>query len=146
MLNGPKTLGRLLKQKLDKYSDRYALGWIENNEVKSLTFKEYANTLEILSNSFYKLGVHVGDKIAILGQTSKEWHLLDLATLMTRACTVPIYPSYVASEVQFIFNHSDSVVLIVENDTQMEKVIPILKDLTSLRLIISIQDLTEETL
>ncbi len=146
MLNGPRTLGRLLKQKVEKYGDRYALGWIENNEVKNITFNEYSSTIEILSNCLHKLGVNVGDKVAILGQTCKEWHFLDMACLMARGCTVPIYPSYIATEVQFIFNHSDSVVMIVENDKQMEKVIPILKNLTNLRMIISINDLSEETL
>lgn len=146
MLQGPRTIGRMLKQKIDKHGDRYALGYIENNEIKNISFKDYAKTLEILVNGFRKLGINVGDKISILAQTSKEWHLLDMATLLSRACTVPVYPSYITQEVLYIFNHSDSSVLIVENDKQMEKVLPALPNLTNLRLIISINDLSEETL
>ncbi len=146
MLQGPRTLGRLLKQKITKHGDRYALGWIENSEVKHITFKEYALTLEVLVNGFHKLGLNVGDKVAILAQTSKEWHLLDMATLLSRACTVPVYPSYITQEVLFIFNHSDCSVLIVENDKQMEKVIPALPNFKNLRMIVSINELSEETL
>ncbi len=146
MLQGPRTLGRLLKQRLDKSPDKYAIGWIENNEIKNLTFKEYGKTIEILCNAFHKLGVNVGDKISILGQTSKEWHLLDMATLCSRACTIPIYPSYLAQEIVHIFNHSDSTVLIVENDKQMDKIAPALKNLTNLRMIISINELSAESL
>jgi long-chain acyl-CoA synthetase len=146
MLQGPKTIGRLLKQRVQKSPDRYGIGWIENNEVKNLSFKEYKNTIEILVSAYHKIGINVGDKVAILAQTCKEWHFLDMATMCSRSCLIPIYPSYLTQEVDYIFKQSDSSVLIVENDKQMEKVIPVLKDWPNLKIIISIQDLSEETL
>jgi long-chain acyl-CoA synthetase len=143
---GPRTLGRLLKQRVQKTPDRYAIGWIENNEVKNLSFVEYKNTIEVLVSAFHKIGLQVGDKVAILSQTCKEWHLLDMATMCSRSCLVPIYPSYLSHEVEYIFNHSDSSVLVVENDKQLEKIIPIIKNLPHLKAVISIQDLSEDTL
>lgn len=140
------TIGRLLLDKASKFPDRYAIGWIENNEVRNLSFSEYKNQIEYLVNGFRKSGIAIGDKVAILAQTSKDWHLLDMATMCARCTLVPVYPTYLAHEVEFIFNHSDSVVLVVENDKQMEKVIPVLQQLKSLKLIISINDLSEETL
>jgi long-chain acyl-CoA synthetase len=146
MLQGPKTLGRLFKQRVSKTPERYALGWIENNEVRNMTFTDYKNHIEVLVNAFNKIGVNVGDKVAILGQTCKEWHLLDMSTMLSRACLVPIYPSYLTAEIDYIVNHSDSSVLIVENDKQMEKILPVMSNWENLRIIISIQELSEETL
>lgn len=146
LFQGPRTLGRLLKQRVQKTPDRYAIGWIENNEVKNLSFQDYKNTIEVLVSAFFKIGINVGDKIAILSQTCKEWHFLDMATMCSRSCLVPIYPSYLPNEVEYIFNHSDSSILIVENDKQLEKVIPLIKNLPNLKTVISIQDLSEETL
>lgn len=146
LLQGPRTIGRLLKHRVQKTPDRYAIGWIENNEVKNLTFVEYKNIIEALVSAYKKIGVNVGDKIAILSQTCKEWHLLDMATMISRCCVVPIYPSYITSEVEYIFNHSDSTTLVVENDKQMEKVIAGLANFTNLKTVISINDLSEETL
>lgn len=143
---GPRTLGRLLKQRVQKTPDRYAIGWIENNEVKNLSFQEYKNTIEVLVSAFHKIGINVGDKIAILSQTCKEWHLIDMATMCSRNCLIPIYPSYLSHEIEYIFNHSDSTILVVENDKQLEKIIPIIKQLPNLKTIISIQELSEETL
>jgi long-chain acyl-CoA synthetase len=145
MLQGAKTIGRLFKQRVLKTPDRFAIGWIENNEVKNLTFHEYKNNLEILVASFHKIGISVGSKIAILSQTCKEWHFLDMTTMLSRCCLVPVYPSYLSSEVEYIFQHSDSSILVVENDKQMEKILPILNKLINLKIIISIQDLSEET-
>lgn len=146
LLQGPRTLGRLLKLRVQKSSDRNAIGWIENNEVKSLTFKDYKNTIETLAAAFQKIGINVGDKVGILSQTCKEWHLIDMATMCSRSTLVPIYPSYLGQEVDYIFKHSESSVLVVENEKQMEKILPFLTEWTNLKMIISFQDLSEETL
>lgn len=146
MLQGPRTIGRLLKLRVQKTPDRNAVGWIENNEVRSLSFKEYKNTIEVIVSAYNKIGINVGDKIAILSQTCKEWHFFDMATMCSRCCLVPIYPSYLAPDINHIFQHSDSSVLIVENDKQMEKILPVLKDWTNLKTIISIHDLSEENI
>ena len=147
MLNqGPRTLGRLFKTRTEKSHDRKAIGWIENSEVKSITYSDYRKHIEIIATAYNKIGVNVGDKIAILSQTCKEWHFLDIAGLCSRACIVPIYPSYLPHEIDYIFKHSDSCVLIVENEKQMEKVVPLLPDWSNLRVIISLTDLSEEIL
>ena len=146
MLQGPRTVGRLFKKRIEKSSDRNAIGWIENSEVKSITFRDYGNTVAILANALHKIGLTAGDKVAILGTTSKEWHLMDLATICSRGCVVPIYPSYLTEEVTHIFNHSDSSILIVENDKQLEKVAGVLKSWKNLRHIISLSELPEATL
>ena len=120
MLQGSKTIGRLFKYRLQQSPDNYAIGWIENNEVKNLKFSEYKNTLEVLAAALKGIGVNIGDKVSLLAQTCKEWHLLDMATMLSRSCLVPIYPNYLTNEIKYIFNHSESNVLIVENDKQME--------------------------
>jgi long-chain acyl-CoA synthetase len=146
MLQGPKTLGRLLKHRVEKTPHKNAIGWIENHEIKNLSFLDYKKTIEILVNAFNKIGITVGDKLALLAQTSKEWHLLDMSILCSRACLVPVYPSYLTADVDYIFNHSDSSVLIVENDKQMEKVLPVIHNWKNLKIIIAIHDLSEDTL
>ncbi len=146
VLKGTKTIGRLFKQRIQKSPEKFAIGWIENKEVKSLTFVEYKNTIEVLVAGLHKVGINVGDKIAIIAQTCKEWHLLDMATMLSRCCLIPIYPSYLSSEVEYIIQHSDSSILIVENDKQMEKILSIIGRLTNIKAIISLQDLSEETL
>lgn len=146
MLNGPRTLGRIFKARTEKSPDRYAIGWIENSEIKNLSFAEYKKTIEILATAFNKIGLNVGDKVAILGQTCKEWHFLDIATLCSRGCVVPIYPSYLGPDIDYIFKHSDSSMLVVENDKQMEKVLPFLQNWPNLKVIISLTDLSDELL
>ncbi len=146
MINGARTIGRIFKFRSERSPDRKAIGWIENGEIKSLTFKEYRKQVEILASALHKIGLTVGDKLAILAQTSKEWHLLDMAGLCSRICIVPIYPSYLGHEIDFIFCHSDSGIIVVENDKQIEKILPHIGNWKNLKAIISIHELSEENI
>lgn|SRR5690554_5334450 len=144
MIQGSKTIGRLLNQRVQRTPENKAIGWIENQEVKSLTFTEYKNTIAQLAGGLLKIGMQPLEKVALFAHTCKEWHLLDMAVINSRAILVPIYPSYLAHEVDFIFTHSDSTIMIVEDDKQLERVLPNLEKWKNLKLIISIKDLDPE--
>jgi long-chain acyl-CoA synthetase len=140
-----RTIGKLLLKRVQLTAESNAIGWIESLEVKSLNFKTYKTMIEQLSLALLKHGLVVGDKLAILAQTCKEWHLLDMAGMCSRAVVVPIYPSYLGHEIKYIINHSETKILVIENDTQMDKIIPHLGEIKDLKLIIGLQDLNEET-
>ncbi len=140
-----RTIGKLLLKRVQLTPESNAIGWIESLEVKSLNFKTYKTMIEQLSLALVKHGLVVGDKLAILAQTCKEWHLIDMAAMSSRAVVVPIYPSYLGHEIKYIINHSETKILVIENDTQMEKIIPHLGEIKDLKLIVGLQDLTEET-
>src|SRR5690606_32902057 len=144
MIQGSKTIGRLLNQRVQKTPDHYALGWIENQEVKNLSFTDYKVTISHLAAGLLKVGMQPLEKVSLFAQTCKEWHLLDMAVMNARAILIPIYPSYLSHEVDYIFTHSDSSIMIVEDDRQMEKLIPNLDKWKNLKLIISIKELDEE--
>lgn len=144
-MNEPRTLGRFFLQRCRETPDARALGWIEAGEVRSITFSEYRSLVEQVSLALAKHGLAVGDRVAILAATCKEWHFIDIASMCGRAVVVPIYPSYLPHEVVYLLNHSESKVLVVENDAQMDKIIPHLEELPGLQIIISLNELNEDT-
>ncbi len=144
-MNEPQTLGRLFLQRLHQSPDARAVGWIEAKEVKSLTFREYGVLVQELSLGLAKHGMSVGDRVAILATTCKEWHFMDMAAMLGRGVVVPVYPSYLGNEITHLLAHSETRVLVVENDAQMEKVIPHLSELPELKLVVALQEFQEET-
>lgn len=141
-----KTIGRLFQKRISLTPDRPAIGWVENSEVKHLTFNQYKDIINTLTAALNKSGVQVGDKFGILAQTSKEWHLIDMAALLARAVVIPVYHTYTGKEASFILNHSECSTLVVENDRQMEKIISHLSELPHLKNIIALNDFSEETI
>lgn len=144
-MSDPRTLGQYLLQRCSQNPDGKAVGWIETQEVKSISFHEYRETIEALTLGLTKHGMNIGDKVSILAATCKEWHFLDMAIMSGRGTVIPIYPSYLGHEVKYLINHSESKILIIENDVQMEKIVGMLSEMPGLKLIVSLNPLGEET-
>lgn len=141
-----KTISKLFLKKTSKTFYKNAIGWIENGELKFLTNEEYLTTVRKMFHGLLDIGLEVQDRVAILGHTSKEWHFFDMATLCSRAIVTPIYPTYMAHEVEYILNHSETKILIVENEMQFKKLIDVQKKLTHLKAVIAIKEISEEML
>lgn len=144
-MSEPRTLGQYLLHRCSQTPDGKAVGWIESQEVKSISFRDYHETVEALALGLVKHGMNIGDKVSILAATCKEWHFLDMAIMSGRGTVIPIYPSYLGHEVKYLINHSESKILIIENDVQMEKIVGMLSEMPELKMIVSLNPLGEET-
>lgn len=120
------TLPKLLLQKYREYGDkkvamrRKDFGiWIE------YTWKDYYENTKYFSLGLMKLGLNPGDKVAILGENDPEWYWAALAAQAARATSVGIFADSVASEVEYIVSHSDSVFVVAEDQEQIDKILAI---------------------
>ena len=91
-----KTISKMFLKKTTKAPHKRSVGWIEGSELNFFSNEEYLHKVKTYFYALMKLGIHTQEKVAILGNTCKEWHLLDLATLSTRGIVIPIYPTYLA--------------------------------------------------
>jgi long-chain acyl-CoA synthetase len=138
------TIGALFLERTKKSKERNAVGWIKNNKLEFMNFEQYHHQIECLTLALKKHDIEPGSKISILANTSKEWHFLDLAGLCVRGVIVPIYPTYSQNEIEYILNHSESVVLVVENDEQFKKIIPFIPKMEKFKLLIALEELSHD--
>lgn len=138
------TLGHLFIKQAEELKNKNAIGWIDNDQVRFYSFKEYKNIVESLSLALMKKGIIKQDKVCLLSQTRKEWNFLDLSTLCSGAISTPIYHTYLPEEVEYIVNHSEAKMIIVENDIQFKKVFSVIEKLPNLKFIVSIEKLKDE--
>jgi len=117
---GDKTLFR---QK--KYGLWQTLSW---NEVGAIVREAGMGLLE--------LGFEVGETTSILGNTRQEWLFSDLAVLSCGGISSGIYPTDAASQVEYLIQDSNSVVLFVEDDEQLDKALEVRERLPMLRKIV----------
>jgi long-chain acyl-CoA synthetase len=139
-----KTISKIFVRKTAKTPHKKSIGWIENNELSFISNEEYMQKVRTLFYGLLKLECGVQDKVAILGNTSKEWHFFDMAIMCARGVVIPVYPTYMAHEVEYIINHSQSKILILENESQLLKIIEVQEKLTNLKSIVSIKDVSDE--
>ena len=70
-------------------------------------------------------GVQRGDHVAILSENREEWVFADLAAQSIGARSVGVYPTNPEPEVAYILSHSESVLVVCEDQEQVDKVVAI---------------------
>jgi len=119
-----------------KNPDKTAFRFKKNGEWIPVTWKQHDETSKNISKSLMALGIKKDDKVDILSQTRLEWVQCDLGAVSIGAVTVGIYPSNLADDCAYIINHSDAVIIFVENQDQLNKIISIRKQLLKLEHIV----------
>ena len=79
------------------------------------TWAEYADEVVATAIAMLDLGVQAGDHVAILSENREEWVFADLAAQAIGARSVGVYPTNPAPEVAYVLNHSESVVVVCED-------------------------------
>ncbi len=103
-----------------------------------LTWSDYAGSVARAAHGLRELGVRPGDRVAIHGENRHEWLVADLAIQGIGAVSVGVYPTSPAAEVEYLLAHSESVVLIAEDEEQLDKALAVRERLPALRRIVLI--------
>jgi long-chain acyl-CoA synthetase len=103
---------------------------------KSVTHGEVEERVRAIALGLRELGVHPGDRVAILSETRLEWALADYACLCARAPDVPIYPTIPASQVDYVLRDSGAAAVFCSSDGQLAKVLEVRQGLPSLQQLI----------
>jgi long-chain acyl-CoA synthetase len=106
----------------EKFGDRTAYMYKPGNEYLSLSFNDAKNSVEKIAGGLASLGVKSGDKVALLSANRYEWAWSDYAILSLGAITVPVYPSLLPEQVQYILNDCEAVAVICSDEEQYAKV------------------------
>jgi len=105
---------------------------------RAWSWQEVGVIVRELTMGLVALGLRPGECVSILSNTSVEWVWADLAALSAGGVTNGIYPTDAASQVQYLCEDSCTVVLFVEDEEQLDKVLEVRSRLPALRHIILI--------
>jgi long-chain acyl-CoA synthetase len=90
--------------------------WIETS------WAEVARRVRDVADGLASLGVKKGERVALLGETTLDWNVGDLAVMSAGAVSVPIYQSLKASDVAYILEDSGASWVLVDGDVQAAKI------------------------
>ncbi|MHA1386263.1 MAG: AMP-binding protein [Candidatus Helarchaeota archaeon] len=87
---------------------------------EKITWKQLLSRINKLANGLKSLGIKKGDKVSFLFYNSPQFLESNLAIQSLGAIPVPMNFRYVASEMEFLLNNSDSVAFIFDDDAMAE--------------------------
>ena len=79
----------------------------------TLTYGQLAERIAYLHLLFERVGINVGDRIAVMGKNNANWVTTFLATITYGAIIVPILQDFKANDAIHIVNHSESKLLFI---------------------------------
>ena len=88
---------------------------LSNYKEKGYSYKSIAEKILQLHILFKGSGIKEGEKIALVGRNSANWCIVYLASVTYGAVIVPILPDFKPDDLTNIINHSDSILLFVDD-------------------------------
>jgi long-chain acyl-CoA synthetase len=123
--NDPRTAIDMWKRRVAASPDAAAFRHHDGKGWRSKTFREADAMAREIAAGLVARGVLPGDRICLLSQTRMEWVLCDLAILLAGGVTVPIYASNTADQCEFIIRDAGAKIVIVEDESQRDKLLPL---------------------
>ena len=101
------------------------------NKWEGVELIDVQKMVEDFANGLKNLGINNFDKVAIIGANSRKWAISDYAIAHIRAVSVPVYPTLIPAQSQYVVNHSESKVAIVQDELQLDKIYSLINDESS---------------
>jgi long-chain acyl-CoA synthetase len=87
-----------------------------------VSVSEFRDTVRWLASALYEMGVKRGDRVAILSENRPEWTMADFAILAAGAVTVPVYPTLLGWQIEYILNDAGTVAILCSDKEQLDKI------------------------
>ena len=116
-----KTINQVFENRAKKYGTRIAIEKKLKGKWESASWEDYYKRAAYIGLALYDMGLKKGDRVSLLSENRLEWLYTDMGVLGAGGCIVPIYPTLIDEEVEYIVSHSDSKFMVVENNLQLQK-------------------------
>lgn len=108
-----------------KFPDRISHQYMTRDGEKTLTFREFERYIRVLTAGFAEAGIGRKDHVGFFMNNRYEWISTDMAIMALGAISVPRGSDTTPKEIHFIYGHSDSTYLILENMKQLNDILPV---------------------
>ena len=133
------TLPQMLRENARRSPDRVAIRQKEFGIWNPSTWQRYYQRACHVGLGFRALGLDEGGHVAILSENRIEWVLAQLGANIVDGIAVGVYPTSPSNEVAYVLAHSESEVIVCEDQEQVDKVLERRDELPKLRRIIVIE-------
>ena len=90
-----------------------------------VTVHEFESSVRGLACALHEMGMKTGDRVAILSENRPEWTMADFAILCAGGVSVPVYPTLLGWQIEYILNDAGTIAVICSNQEQLDKILEI---------------------
>jgi long-chain acyl-CoA synthetase len=101
-----------------------------------ISVPQFRDTVRWFAEGLHELGVKAGDRVGILSENRPEWTMSDFAILCASAVSVPVYPTLLGWQIEYILNDAGTVAVVCSNKEQLDKIMEIRSHVPTLHHVI----------
>jgi long-chain acyl-CoA synthetase len=131
------TLNDLFLNSVQRYPRPNAFLVKRDGPYKPVSSEEALETVAALAQGMERLGLRGGDRLAILSDNRLEWALTDYAGLGLGAIVVPIYPTLLEDDLEYILRDCGAKGIVLSTADQLRKICNIKAELPDLRFVLA---------
>lgn len=121
-----KTLPRVFRQNAKDYPEiTFQMSKIGENVWESVSYKEGLEIVKNLAGGLLSIGIERGEHIGLISDNRKEWQQIDLALLSIGAIDIPRGCDATIADLEYILSFAEAKIIIVENKSQIQKILGI---------------------
>jgi long-chain acyl-CoA synthetase len=136
MAQAAQTFPELFFRQVQARKERVALRDKDLGIWKRITWTEYGDMVRYTAAGLLALGLEPGEKVSILGENRPEWLYCHLGAMTAGGVTCGVYPTSAPDQIAYVVGHSESKILFVENEEQVDKVLQIIDDLAVAKVVV----------
>lgn len=91
-----------------------------------VSWSGYAENVRKVAASLLAFGLRHQENVAVLGENRPEWLYTSLGIMAAGGATTGIYPTSSPEQIEYLLGHCGARIVFVENEEQLEKVLPVL--------------------
>ena len=131
-----KTVMQVLEATASAHGARPALKVKRGGDWQVTTWAGYRDQARTVAKAFIALGLEAGRGVSIIGFNCPEWAVADLAAIYAGGFPAGIYTTNAPEQCQYIAEHSESQIAVVEDQAQLDKFLEIRDQLPALKAIV----------
>jgi long-chain acyl-CoA synthetase len=116
------TIPARLRARAKSHPDKAAYYVKRGSNWVPTSYEQYAEEVKTAAKAMMHLGLAPGGTVSILGFNKPEWAIFDLACMSAGGAPAGIYTTCSPSEVRYIIDHSESRLVLLEDQAQWKKV------------------------
>ena len=126
----PRTLYRMMKTSVERFSDQPLFGYIpaEGMPRSHLSYGEFADLVDAVASGMVSRGVVAGDRIALIVDNSVEWAATAVAANAVGALYTAMYTQQQGKEWAYILGDSTPSMVVVASTAVLDKLVASMPD------------------
>jgi long-subunit acyl-CoA synthetase (AMP-forming) len=133
-----RTVMEALEDAARRWPHLNALQVKHQGQWKATTWRQYRDQVRLTARAFMRLGLEPRQGVSIIGYNSPEWFFADLGAIYAGGVPAGIYTTSSAEQCQYITEHCEAAIAVVENKVHLDKFLEVRGSLPRLKAIVVI--------